>query len=107
MILQEVLGHESGQEVAGDKVAPIIDGKKAVSVTIESETDVGVFRQHPLFQFSPILWLQRVQAVVGQAAIRVEVHTHQFHREALVDALQNRPYHPVAGVGNDLHRSQR
>jgi hypothetical protein len=105
-LLEDVLGDEGGEQVAGDRHAFLVHDEAPVRVTVEGDAEVCPLCHDALLQFHHVLRLYRVRGVVGESAVELEVHRDVVEGEPIEDRGQHLACHAVAGVHDDLQPPQ-
>ena len=73
LLLQDRLGKERGDEVAGDELAGVVDEEAAVGVPVVGDAEVGLLLERLGDDELAVLGQQRVRLVVREAPVRLEV----------------------------------
>src|SRR6266542_6041302 len=108
LLLEDGLGQESGDEVAGDELAGLVDEEAAVGVSVEGRAEVGTRLERLLDYELAVLRQERVRLVVGEGPVRGEEPAlGRDLREPLENRRQHRTRHPVGGVDHDPPRPDR
>ncbi len=104
LLLEDGLGEERGEEVAGDELACVVDEEAAVGVAVERHAHVGLLLEHLRDDELPVLGEQGVRLVVGERAVRLEVAAHGVDGKACEHGRQHGAGHPVGRVDHDPKR---
>ena len=102
LLLEHAPGEESGDEVARDELATVVDEEAAVGVAVERDPEVGALLQRLADDELAVLGEQRVRLVVRERAVGLEVAADGLDRKPLEHGRQHRPGHPVCRVDHDL-----
>ena len=108
MLLEDRLGEQRGEEVAGDELARLVDEEAAVGVAVPGDAEVGALLAHLVDDERAVLGQQRVRLVVGELAVGLPVGAHELEAvEPLEHGADHRAGHAVAAVEHDLQRPHR
>jgi len=77
--LDEILGHQRRQEIPGHKVAAVVDGEEPVAVPVEGEPHISALGDDATLELGPVFLLHRIETMVGQRPVGIEVHAHQVY----------------------------
>ena len=85
VLVQQRLGEQRRDEVAGHELAVLVDEEAAVGVAVPGDAEVGLLGQHALADLAAVLFEQRVGLVVGERAVDLEVHLDALDRRVRED----------------------
>src|SRR5579884_4066059 len=105
MLVQQTVGDDGRYHRAIHQFAALIDGEHAVGIAIEGGSQVGVRLDDLLFQIRHVLRLDGAGRVVGEVAVQFKVHGNEFAGQVLEDFGDDHTRHTVAGVDDNLQRS--
>ena len=109
-LLQDRLGEQRGEEVAGHELAGLVDEEAAVGVAVPGDAEVGALLADLADDELAVLRQQRVGLVVGELAVGLPVGRDELEPvEPLEDRADHRAGHAVAAVEHDLggpHRAR-
>src|SRR5215218_9797934 len=106
LLLEDVLGDERGEQISGDSLTLLVHDEDPVGVPVEGGPEVRVLGHDPLLQLLHVLRLDRVRRVVREGAVELEVHRDVLERQLLEDGGEHLAGHAVAGVHDDLERTE-
>ena len=99
-------GEQSGQEVAVDELALVVDEEAAVCVTVPGDADVGSLVLVLVDDELAVLGEERVWFVVGKVSVGHPVGGDQLDRNVVEHLGYYLAGHAVAAVDDDLQRLQ-
>src|SRR5690348_7211805 len=105
MELEEVTRYQCRDEIARDRVTLLIHEKDAVGIAIPCHAEIGALLLYGLHKLLDILPLERIGAVVGEGAVRIEIELCYFElRHTPEYLMRGQPAHAVACIGYDGER---
>ena len=107
LLLQQHLGEEGGDEIAGDELARVVDEEAAVGVAVEGDAELGALLEGLADDELAVLGQERVRLVVRERPVRLEEAAHRLDRQSLQDRRQHCTRHPVRRVDDDAQRLDR
>ena len=99
------VGEESGDEVAGDERALVVDEEAPVCVAVVGDSEVGALLLYLRDDELAVLGKEWVGLVVREAPVRLEVAADDLELgKPLEDGRQHHACHAVGGVEDDAER---
>jgi hypothetical protein len=103
--LEQVAPQECGQKVSCNETPAVVDDEETIAIAIECKPGIRPFFDDAPLEFSAILRHQRVETMIRQVAIRLQIHSDKIDRQAPVHTLENGSNCAIAGIGDDFEPS--
>src|SRR5437660_5105073 len=105
MLAQDAIRYQQHDHRAIHDIAMLIHRKHAISIAIESGTEIGTYLEHLFLQRYKVLRLNGAWRVVREGTVQFKKEWDKLGRQVLKHARHYHSGHTITGIDHHFERS--